>query len=59
MHLVTQEGGGYAWIPSIMRFVDGQIVIETATHSYRNDWKVGKENALFIWFQFIAFVARK
>ena len=33
-YLVTQEGGGYAWIPSIMRFVDGQILIENATHSF-------------------------
>ena len=37
MHLVTQEGGDYVWIPSIMRFIDGQILIETATHSYTTD----------------------
>ena len=28
MHLATQVGGGHALIPSIMKFVDGQILIE-------------------------------
>ncbi len=32
-----QGAGGYAWIPSIMTFIDGQILIETATHSFT--WK--------------------
>ena len=30
---VTQEGGDYAWIPSGMRSVDRQNLIETALHS--------------------------
>ena len=34
MHLVTQEGGGYAWISSMMRFLGRQILIGTATHSW-------------------------
>ncbi len=37
MPLVTQESGGYAWIPNtcIMRFIYGHILIETATNSLK------------------------
>ncbi len=35
MPLVTQESWGYAWIPHIMRFIDWQILIETATNSLK------------------------
>ncbi len=34
MPLVTQGGGGYTWIPSMIGFVDGQILIESETDSH-------------------------
>ncbi len=34
MPLVTQGDGGYTWIPSMIGFVDGQILIESETDSF-------------------------
>ncbi len=35
MHLATQGGGGSAWIPSMVGFIDGRNFIETARHSLK------------------------
>ncbi len=33
MPIVTQGGGGHTWMPSMIGFVDGQILIESETDS--------------------------